>query len=215
MVQRLALPAAAVTRWRDALRRLDGVSRPLTALPLDAAEVLQVVAASAAEPMLAGALGPAPWCNLAQSWLRHGRPPHAWHQDGALGYDFLAHAGGPAPQGALLQMRTLWIALTPCGVQAPSLQWIKTELQGLLSPQEMKPEAVAARYPADAFEHAELQPGEALLFDGRLLHRTHLTQAMTADRLSLELRFFSADAVPARLAGDPGLRLPCRQTVRS
>ncbi len=207
-VLQLALPAAAVARWRAVLGPGDGVSRPLTALPLAGAEVLQSIASSAAGPALIHALGPAPWCNLAQSWLRHGRPPHAWHQDGALRHDFLAHAGRPAPREALLDMRTLWIALTPCGVQAPSLQWVKAELPGLLSPEEMKVEAVTARFPAASFEHAELQPGEALLFDGALLHRTHLTPTMTAHRLSLELRFFRGHALPARVTGDPGLRLP-------
>jgi hypothetical protein len=205
---RLALPPAAVARWRVALEPGDGVSRPLTSLPLDAGEVLQTVAASAAGPTLAEALGPAPWCNLAQSWLRHGRPAHHWHQDGALKHDFLAHAGRPAPADAALEMRTLWIALTPCGIHAPSLQWVNAELQSLLSPSELTEAAITSRFGARAFEHAELQPGESLLFDGLLLHRTHLTAAMREARLSLELRFFRADALPARVAGDAGLNLP-------
>jgi ectoine hydroxylase-related dioxygenase (phytanoyl-CoA dioxygenase family) len=205
---RLALPATAVARWRAALEPSEGVSRPLTALPLDAAEVLQTVAASAAGPALVHALGAAPWCNLAQSWLRHGRPAHHWHQDGALKHDFLAHAGRHAPPDAALEMRTLWIALTPCGVHAPGLQWVNAELHRLLLPAELTEDAVATRFDAGAFEHAELQPGEALLFDGLLLHRTHLTAAMQAARLSLELRFFRADALPARVASDAGLNLP-------
>ena len=82
------------------------------------------MAVGAAAAPLVAALGPAPWCNLVQSWLRHGRPPHSWHQDGALRHHFLAHAGQPAPADAALQMQTLWIALTPCGEDAPSLQWV-------------------------------------------------------------------------------------------
>lgn len=201
------LPAALCADWR---RRTDGSasSLPLTQLPLAADEVLRAVAASAAAPLLTAALGPSPWCNLAQSWLRHGRPPHSWHQDGALRHDFLAHAGQPAPAAAALAVWTLWIALTPCGTHAPSLQWVDAQAAGLLSPEELQHEAVLQRYGAAALHHAVLQPGDALLFGGLCVHRTHLTAEMAQPRVSLELRFFRADALPERVAGDAGQRLP-------
>ena len=211
MIERVALPAAAAQRWLAALapQLADGVSRPLAELPLDAAEVLATVAAAPVAAQLQAALGPTPWCNLSQSWLRHGRPPHSWHQDGALRHDFMAHWGQPGPADALLELRTLWISLTPgCGRTAPGLQWVDAELDELVLPTELSADAVAARFGNASFHHAELEPGDALLFDGRLLHRTHLTPAMTQPRLSLELRFFRADALPARVAGDAGLRLP-------
>jgi len=208
IVLRGALPAATCARWRQALAEVGPAARPLTALPLDADEVLQAVAASPAGPRLEAALGPAPWVNLDQSWLRHGRPPHGWHQDGALRHDFLAHAGRPAPPDAALEMQTLWIALTPCGVHAPSLEWVTAEESELLLPAALTPEAVSVRFPAAAIEHAELAPGDVLLFDGLCLHRTHFTAVMAQARLSLELRCFRADAVPARVAGDSGRRLP-------
>lgn len=201
------LPAALCETWRLATANSQG-STPLTALPLDAADVLQAVANSAAAAPLVQALGPAPWCNLAQSWLRTGRPAHHWHQDGALRHDFLAHAGRPAPPGAALEMRTLWIALTPCGEDAPSLQWVAADVPLLLSPHELTPAAVQARWGATTLPHAVLRAGDALLFDGLCLHRTHLTPAMTQPRRSLELRFFRAEALPARVAGDAGSRLP-------
>lgn len=223
---RQLLPAALCAAWRQQTTALDSsppTSLPMTALPLRADEVLRAVAASAAAAPLVQALGPAPWCNLAQSWLRHGRPPHGWHQDGALRHDFLAHAGRPAPADAALEMRTLWIALTPCGEDAPSLQWLQAPLPALLNPEALTPAAVAARFGSDfgsdamrpamphvtrpAMPHAVLQAGDALLFDGLCLHRTHWRPGMTQPRLSLELRFFRADAVPARVAGDAGARL--------
>lgn len=200
------LPAATCAAWRRQTEGLTG-SLPLTQLPLDAGEVLDAIAQSAAAPLLVQALGPAPWCNLSQSWLRQGRPPHSWHQDGALRHDFLAHGDAPAPDDAALEMRTLWIALTPCGFDAPSLRWVDAALPSLLSPRELVDEAVAARFGPAALRHAVLQPGDALLFDGLCLHRTHLLPAMTQPRLSLELRFFRA-ALPARVAGDAVRRLP-------
>lgn len=204
---RQLLPQALCAAWQRQTADVTA-SLPLTALALDADEVLQVISASAAAAPLVAALGPAPWCNLAQSWLRHGRPPHSWHQDGALRHEFLAHAGQPAPADAALEMHTLWIALTPCGEDAPSLQWVDAEPGALLSPDELTPAAVAARYGEAAMQHAVLQPGDALLLDGLCLHRTHLTPAMKQLRCSLELRFFKADALPARVAGDAGTRLP-------
>lgn len=210
-IERVALPAAAAQRWLSALAPavVDGLSRSLVDLPLDPAEVLATVAQAPVAAELEAALGLAPWCNLSQSWLRHGRPPHGWHQDGALRHDFMAHRGRPGPAAALLELRTLWIALTPgCGRTAPGLQWVDAELRQLLLPTELSAESVAARFGEASFRHAELEPGAALLFDGRLLHRTHLTPAMSQARLSLELRFFRAEALPARLAGDTGLRLP-------
>ena len=204
---RQLLPQALCGHWRRQTEALS-VSLPMTRLPLDVDEVLQAVAHSAAAAPLIAALGPSPWCNLAQSWLRHGCPPHSWHQDGALRHDFLAHAGQPAPADAALQMRTLWIALTPCGEDAPSLQWVDAHAAGLLSPEELQHDAVVQGYGAAALHHAVLQAGDALLFGGLRVHRTHLTPAMTMPRLSLELRFFRADALPARVAGDAGQRLP-------
>lgn len=211
MIERAALPVVTAQRWLAGLAPAvaDGRSRPLTELPLDAAEVLAIVGAAPVAAALHGALGPSPWCNLSQSWLRHGRPPHGWHQDGALRHDFMAHWGRPGPADALLEMRTLWISLTPgCGRSAPGLQWVDGDLRELMSPTELTPDAVTARFGAAQFRHAEMEPGDALLFDGGLLHRTHLTAAMTQPRLSLELRFFRAGRLPARVAGDAGRRLP-------
>jgi ectoine hydroxylase-related dioxygenase (phytanoyl-CoA dioxygenase family) len=202
------LPPALCAAWLEQLPAPGQRSWPLVALALDAAEVLQAVAASAAGPALRAALGPGPWCNLSQSWLRHGRPPHSWHQDGALRHDFLAHAGRPALADAALEMRTLWIALTACGRQAPSLEWVSAPPRGLLLPPELTAEAMATRFAPQTFEHAELQAGDALLFDGLLLHRTHCTPQMAQPRSSLELRFFRAGALPARVAGDQGRQLP-------
>lgn len=184
------------------LQPADGPALPATCWPAGLAdELLGQVAASAVADALVQALGPAPRCNLSQSWLRRGRPPHSWHQDGALGHDFMAHAGRAPPADAALEMRTLWMALTACGRDAPGLQWVDAAAPALLAPQELAEAAVSARFGPQAFGHAVLAPGDALYFDGRLLHRTHLDSTMRLARVSLELRFFSAHALPARLAG--------------
>jgi hypothetical protein len=212
---RLTLPPASCARWLAQLGPLDGRSRPLTELPLDAADVLQVVADSSIGPLLHAALGAAPWCNLSQSWLRHGRPPHGWHQDGALRHDFMTHHGRPVPPGAALEMRTAWIALTPCGELAPSLEWIDAVQPTLLTPDELTDGRVAFAHAGRHTVKARMAAADVLLFDGLLLHRTYLTAAMSERRTSLELRFFCGARLPARVARDRGLLLPPSPATRA
>ncbi len=206
-----ALPAALCVHWLEQLAPADGVSRPLSSSALNARDVLQHVSDGPLGALLEDALGPAPWCDIDQSWLRHGRPPHSWHQDGALRHDFMADHGRPVPIDAALEMRTVWIALTACGVDAPGLEWLAVDVPTLLTPTELRDEALAARHADAARVAPRMSAGDALLFDGLLLHRTHLLPATHAARTSLELRFFRADDLPARVAGDAGLRLPSRR----
>jgi hypothetical protein len=205
LIRRGALPAAACERWLAGLgpAAADSPSRSLPALPkLDASELLRAIAASPLRARIEARLGPAPLCNLNQSWLRHGRPAHHWHQDGALRFDFRVWAGRPPPADALLEMLTCWIALTPCGQHAPGLEWANTATPDLLLPAALSEAAVRAAFGPAGFVRPGLEPGDALLFDGTLLHRTHLTPKMTLPRSSLELRFFRAGALPARIADD-------------
>jgi hypothetical protein len=222
LICRGALPPAVCARWLQALgadaNGADGVdsadaasgrdagrdrSRPLASLqaPL-VADWLDTVAASAPAAAIVARLGPAPQCNLSHSFLRHGRPPHHWHQDGALRLDFIAHDKRPLPADALLEMLTCWIALTPCGEHAPGLEWVSAPLAGLLRPPELTDAAVLARFGGGRRVRPVLQAGDAVLFDGTLLHRTHLTALMPEPRTSVELRLFRAGPVSPRLAGD-------------
>lgn len=202
MLLRVALPPALCAAWRAALDAGPQVSRPLASLAApDKTAVLQAVGRSPLRALVEQALGPAPPCNLDQSWVRHGRPPHGWHQDGALRFDFVAQADRPLQDADLLAMRTCWIALTPCGSDAPGLEWVDAPQPTLLRPAELQPEAVVARHHVARFRRPVMQPGDAIVFDGRLLHRTHVDAAMTRPRTSLELRFF-ATPLPRRVAGD-------------
>ena len=150
-------------------------------------------------------------CDLDQAWVRRQyapgkypplHAPHGWHQDGALRFDYLSHPDGIFPRDALLPVATCWIALGPCGVEAPGLEIIAHRLDGLLAPAELADERVRTRFAAEEFWRPVLAPGDALLFRGDILHRTHVTRAMTKDRTSIELRFFPGDNCPARLKGD-------------
>ena len=150
--------------------------------------------------------------DLDQAWLRRqyapGRyperhAPHAWHQDGALGYDFLAApltaSGGP---GSLLPMVTGWAPLTPCGRDAPGIEVIATPLDRVRAAMSLSDEAIRRDFGRDVFWTPAMEPGDVLLMHAGALHHTHVTAGMTRDRTSVEVRVFPAGAPPARLAAD-------------
>jgi len=150
-------------------------------------------------------------CDLDQTWVRrqyapkHYPPlhaPHGWHQDGALKFDFRSFPYGNFPSDALLPIVTCWIALDPCGAEAPGLELVTRRLDGLLAPAELTDESVRTRFTSQEFWCPVMEPGDALLFRGDILHRTHVTAAMTKDRTSIELRFFPANDLPPRLHED-------------
>jgi len=155
-------------------------------------------------------------CDLSQSWIRRQYPPaqypsmhapHGWHQDGALGFDFMAHADGRFPADALLVMMTAWIALDSCGLEAPGLELLRIPIQALVPPSELSDNLIRGRFNTDSFWRPAMESGDALLFPGDILHRTHVTPHMTKTRTSLELRFFPENKIPARLKSDRFMQL--------
>ena len=179
--------------------------------------ILFAVTSNEAGKWLRAQLGESMACDLDQSWIRRQyaprhyplwHAPHGWHQDGALKFDFTAHQNGKFPANAILPVVTCWIALNACGVDAPGLEMVSTRLAGLLPPDQLTEEAVRGRFAPEHFWKPSFEPGDALFFRGDILHRTHVTPAMTKDRTSLELRFFSAGELPERLKSDRFLPLP-------
>jgi len=147
--------------------------------------------------------------DLDRSWVRRqyapGRyprwhAPHAWHQDGALGFDFAQASTSGAPAAVPIEMVTCWIALNACGADSPGLEFVTRNLDRLLQPAELDEQYVRQSFSPGDFWHPALQAGDALLFRGGVPHRTYVTPGMTADRTSIELRFFAGAAVPQ----DPG-----------
>lgn len=190
--------------------------RAVTGIALD--DVWRAVSCDPLRSACEALLGSRLVCNFDQCWLRRQYAPadapplhcpHAWHQDGALGFDFAAHAGPPWPVDALLEMVTCWIALTPCGVDAPGLELVAQRFDAPLAPADFEDSRIRARYASAAFRRPVLAAGDALLFSGGVVHRTHVRPEMTRDRTSLELRFFPADRPPRRLGSDRLSRPVC------
>lgn len=218
--------AAIAPHYAEAgrLRRGDGGPAGATAMPgfvatassfaLDAvlgpalrAQILTRLAAGPLMALLAEALGRDLAVDLDAAWVRRQYPPgacpplhlpHGWHQDGALGADLLAAGAAPAAQD-LLPLVTCWISLTASGRQAPGLELVARPVAGLVALAGLADEALRRRYPPSAFRRPALAAGDALVFPGGTIHRTHVTPAMQRSRSSLELRFFAAGAAPLRL----------------
>ncbi len=163
----------------------------LSALGALAQRITDTVA-NALGPAMSGALD-GPFRSLGESaWLRrqfaprHAPPhhaPHAWHQDGGLGFDYLGDAD---LADGLLPMVTCWCPLVPCGEDAPGMAYLPHRPRTLLSLARLagvSQEAVTPR----------LGPGDVLMMMGDLVHRTHVAEAMSRDRISVELRFVPAD----------------------
>lgn len=212
-----AVPAATCLRWQAWIAAARGrlqaphpdlqpASGSLRLRALGAAafaELVSTVLAGPAGTLVRARLGPGLRCLASQCWARRqvpaacrppGQHPHEWHQDGALNCRF----DGTDTQ--LLDLVTVWIALVPCGDDAPSLEWIANGPRDLHPPQALSDTALAQRFGLAARGRARMAPGDALVFGGALLHRSHHDVAMTCPRDSVELRFVPAGPVPPRLA---------------
>jgi ectoine hydroxylase-related dioxygenase (phytanoyl-CoA dioxygenase family) len=189
LLWRGALDRATAERWLAELARHEAGSLRLA----DVLDVDGVIAALA--PQLRAPLGAQAQLLVSQCWVRRARPPHGWHQDGALHARF-------TPGEALLPIHTCWLALTDCGIDAPGLEWIDAPQPEMLPPSQLTDAAVQAMFAPQAFVRPALKAGDAVFFDGTLLHRTHVTPHMPAERTSIELRFVEAGLRSPRLAGE-------------
>jgi hypothetical protein len=105
-------------------------------------------------------------------------------------------------------MITIWIALGPCGTDAPGLELLTRSPNELVLPSQLVDVRLRSAFAPELFWTPVLSAGDALLFSGDILHRTHVLPGMTRDRTSIELRCFAADRLPARLKGDRFRVLP-------
>jgi hypothetical protein len=114
-----------------------------------------------------------------------------WHQDGAfLGRD--------------TRTLNLWLALSPCGVDAPGLDIVPqrfdhvlpTGTEGALFDWSVSPAVVSEVAGPDGVVSPTFEPGDALLFDHLFLHRTGVTPGMSHERHAIETWFFAPSSYP-------------------
>lgn len=142
--------------------------------------------------LLEGYLGEWPALSFKKCTLRRAPAdvPTEWHQDGAfLGVD--------------TRTVNVWLACSPCGVDAPGLDVVPRRLDGIVrtgTPDakwdwSVGPEE-AARIAGGQVARPVFAPGDALLFDQLTLHRTGVGPGMTRARYAIENWFFAPSTYP-------------------
>ena len=143
--------------------------------------------------MLADYLGESPALSVKKTTLRRVAPDckGGWHQDGA----FL---------GQGIRTLNLWVALSDCGVDAPSMDMVPARMPRILptgqggadfgwSVGEGFVEAGDVEF---APVRLKFSAGDAIFFDEMNLHRTAVDESMTLTRYAIEAWFFAPSSYP-------------------
>jgi hypothetical protein len=144
--------------------------------------------------IIEGYLGERPALSIGKTTLR--RVPKTmrgtgWHQDGA----FL---------GKGIRSVNLWLCLSHCGEDASGLEIVprrldhivETGTHGAIFHWSVGDELVEGFAGDTPVISPAFGPGDALLFDELLLHRTSLPPRMTRDRYAIESWFFAPSSYP-------------------
>jgi hypothetical protein len=158
-------------------------------------EVLDLYGKRGITGIVADYLKEPPTLSIGKSTLRRVEPVssrHDWHQDGAfLGKD--------------VRTVNVWLSLSDCGEDAPGMDIVGERLPGIV---ETGSHGAALHWTVgpdlvDDMERAGtpivspvFRPGDALLFDQLMLHRTTSGPKMSKIRYAIESWFFSPSTFP-------------------
>lgn len=144
--------------------------------------------------IVSGYLGERPALSVRKTSLRRvdaDQTETGWHQDGA----FLGNG---------IRTINVWIALSDCGDDAPSMEMVPKRLAsiaptgtpGALMSWTVSP-AVVAEVASDAPPvHLRFSAGDAIFFDEMNLHRTSSRARFTKPRYAIEAWFFAPSCYP-------------------
>ena len=116
---------------------------------------------------------------------------NGWHQDGA----FL---------GKGIRTMNLWIALSDCGVDAPSMDMVPRRLnyivptgtEGAVFSWSVSKAAITEACDGGEPTHLHFKAGDAIIFDEMNLHCTSALPGMTKSRYAIEAWFFAPSCYP-------------------
>jgi hypothetical protein len=156
-------------------------------------DVVAVARQSGALDVIETYLGEPPALSVLKTTLRKVAPDSgaAWHQDGAfLGRD--------------IRSLNMWIALSDCGIDAPTLDMVARRLTDIVetgtagSPFTWSVGDAVAERAADGSPIVRpiFRAGDAIFFDHLNLHRTGVGPGMTRERSALEAWFFAPSTFP-------------------
>ena len=157
-------------------------------------EFLDVAEDVGLKRLVSGYLGERPAISVKKVTLRRTTPQVGttwWHQDGAfLGDD--------------IRSLNVWLALSPCGSDAPGLDLVprrfdrvlETGTEGAAFSWTVAPDLVEGETDRVEVSRPIFNPGDALLFDHLFLHRTGTSPEMTKTRYAVESWFFTPSSCP-------------------
>lgn len=156
-------------------------------------KLIRMLKQQAILPVIADYLGEPPALSLKKTTLRRVTPDSkgGWHQDGA----FL---------GQGIRTLNLWIALSDCGVDAPSMDMIPARLDRIV-PTGMDgadfgwsvgDKAILNGVVGHTPVRLRFRAGDVIFFDEMNLHRTAADESMTSARHAIEAWFFAPSAYP-------------------
>lgn len=156
-------------------------------------ELIRTLKKRAILPVIADYLGEAPALSLKKTTLRRVTPDSkgGWHQDGA----FL---------GQGIRTLNLWIALSDCGIDAPSMDMIPARLDRIV-PTGMDgadfgwsvgDKAILGGALGHMPVRLRFCAGDVIFFDEMNLHRTAVDDSMNSVRHAIEAWFFAPSAYP-------------------
>lgn len=160
--------------------------------PVAVFDVIEALDAAGLRPILEAYLGEPPVLSVKKFTLRRAPAdaPTEWHQDGS----FL---------GATTRTVNLWLALSDCGVDAPSMDIFGRRFDDIVPTgggDAMFDWSVGPSDAAALGEHDIVRPtfapGDAVLFDQLTLHRTGVSPEMTKPRYAVEAWFFTPSSYP-------------------
>jgi len=160
------------------------------------AEMMDLFAAAGLRELVSGYLGEPALISVHKTTLRKAQPEvgGAWHQDGFF----------MGPVRAL----NLWLSLSRCGDVAPGLDIVPRRIDDYLATGTpgadlswtISEEEVAKAAEGVGVIRPIFEPGDALFFDERFLHKTGSDPSMPKPRFAIENWFFGGSAFPAEYA---------------
>ena len=179
-------------QWRSGSAMFAGQRSPADS-PHVAEKIVRMYSLCGLTDLVAGYLGEQPALSL-EKWTLRRVPTTAntsWHQDGA----FL---------GETIRTVNVWIALSDCGIDASGLdivprrfdEIVETGTGGAYFNWDVGGEVVEQVRGDRELLSPVFAPGDAVIFDQYLLHRTGIKEGLTKDRYALEAWFFGPSHFP-------------------
>lgn len=163
--------------------------------PRALSRLVRAVNAVGVSNMLFELFGERPALSVLKTTLRIVPPgrvvDHGWHQDGAfLGVD--------------VRSINMWVALSECGDDAPTLQMVPRRFSSVLGSGgdesafswSMSTNEVKRLCEPDGPQWLHFSPGDVVFFDHLNLHSTGIREGMTRDRVAIEAWFFAPSGFP-------------------